>query len=315
MKYVKGFRPSGSMVVAIVALIVACAGTAVAAATINGRDLVNNTVGSNKIKNRSLKVKDFSGNTKSKLKGARGPKGAKGQRGKEGPQGPQGPAGDPATYNGPNWGLIDRNTIAAGMAELRAGPVFGTGAAQKPPLGVGSVGLQTPSGNDKVAFGNQVDFAGDPVSGLDRISYSYFVTGEDLASDPGNLPNISIEIDPSVADRNYTSMNYNPPDAPPIAQGWIDDDAAANDGDESGWWFSNGLVAAATGCSQASFCSLEEAKQALVANNDGGPAASISSIAVTKGRDFEFEGAVDALQINDTIYDFEPFGVNEVAAP
>jgi hypothetical protein len=30
---------------------------------------------------------------------------------------------------------------------------------------------------------------------------------------------------------------------------------------------------------------------------------------VTKGRDYAFSGAVDALRINNQVFDFEPFGV------
>ena len=39
--------------------------------------------------------------------------------------------------------------------------------------------------------------------------------------------------------------------------------------------------------------------------------ATIYTVAVTKGRDNSFVGAVDGLRLNDTIYDFEPFGVEE----
>ena len=34
-----------------------------------------------------------------------------------------------------------------------------------------------------------------------------------------------------------------------------------------------------------------------------------------EGTDFAFSGAVDALQINDIVYDFEPNGVFETAGP
>ena len=44
------------------------------------------------------------------------------------------------------------------------------------------------------------------------------------------------------------------------------------------------------------------------------PDATILSAQITKGRDYAFTGAVDALQINNTVYDFEPFGVTESAA-
>ena len=155
-----------------------------------------------------------------------------------------------------------------------------------------------------------MDFAGDPVSGLNQVGFSYFVTGEDLGRYAGNTPNITLEINPSVAGKDYTSMIYVPANPAPTQQAWVADDADANPGGTSGWWFSNGSVSSATGCTQASFCSLAQAQAALVAQNDGGPAAAIGSVAVAKGKDYQYQGAVDALRINDEVFDFEPFGVN-----
>jgi hypothetical protein len=303
------------MIVSIIALIAALGGTAFAAATISGNQLKNNSVKSNKIKNKTLKTKDFSKKTKKSLTGAQGPQGPQGPKGDQGPQGPQGLPGN-ANYTGANWAVIDRNTEGSAVATLAGGPVFGTAASQKPPLGDGSLHIETASNQEKVSFGNQVDFAGDPVSGLDQVAYSYTQTGEDYDRYSANLPNITLEIDPSVANKNYTSMVYVPPAPTRSEQQWITTDADADDGSgNSGWYFSNGNVASATGCTQANFCSLDEAQQALVTNNDGGAAAAIGSIAVSKGKDYQYQGSVDALQINGTVYDFEPFGVEETAAP
>ena len=41
------------------------------------------------------------------------------------------------------------------------------------------------------------------------------------------------------------------------------------------------------------------------------PDATLFTAQITKGRDYAFSGAVDALQINNVVYDFEPFGVSE----
>jgi hypothetical protein len=306
----KGLMPSGSMIVSIIALIAALGGTAFAAATISGNQLKNDSVKSSKIKNKTLKAKDFSKKARSSL---RGPAGAPGPQGPRGPQGVPGPA-SPAEYTNPNWAVIDRNTEGSPVATLAGGPFFT--ADDGPPVGDGSLHIETASNAEKVSFGNQVDFAGDPVSGLDEVSYSYTQTGEDFDRYAANLPNVALEINPSVAGRDYTSMVYVPPAPTRAAQQWITTDAGADDGTgNSGWWFSNGQVASATGCTQADFCSLDEAKQALEANNDGGPAALIGTIAVAKGKDYQYQGSVDALQINDTVYDFEPFGVEETPAP
>ena len=112
------------MVVAIIALVVAAGGTAFAAAEINGKDLINNTVGSNKVKNQSLRRR-----TSRQHEGQ-----AQGRDGRHGPQGPaaealtaggpQGPAGPstPATYTNPQWGQIVRNTSPIARPILRGGP-------------------------------------------------------------------------------------------------------------------------------------------------------------------------------------------------
>ena len=52
----------------------------------------------------------------------------------------------------------------------------------------------------------------------------------------------------------------------------------------------------------------------MTAINDGGDEAFIYTVQFTKGRNWPFSGAVDALTINDTTYDFEPTGVTETPA-
>jgi hypothetical protein len=54
MKHVNPRRPSPAMVVAIVALIVALAGTAYAAQTINGGSIKKQTIGAGKLKHKTL---------------------------------------------------------------------------------------------------------------------------------------------------------------------------------------------------------------------------------------------------------------------
>jgi hypothetical protein len=41
----------------------------------------------------------------------------------------------------------------------------------------------------------------------------------------------------------------------------------------------------------------------------------MKAVSITKGRDWAFSGAVDNLRINNAVFDFEPFGVVEHAAP
>lgn len=76
-------RPSPALIVAIVALVVACAGTAIAA----------NLITSSEIKNGTIKKQDLSAKLKKSLKGKRGPQGPPGEQGDPGEQGPPGLSG------------------------------------------------------------------------------------------------------------------------------------------------------------------------------------------------------------------------------
>ncbi len=276
-------RPSPSMLIAMVALFVTLGGVAYAA-TINGNNIQNGTVSETK----------FTPPTRDKL-----------------------------NHNvGAHWGVITRNTIGSAVADLRSGPYgsFGvTGAASHPPFGTGSLGLQVSDNalsggtpQEKVAFGNEVDFFGDLVQDLNTVAFRVFQTGENAAISPSNMPNIAFEIDPNVGGSNYTSMVW-VPDPAPVTDRW----SALIDGATTGDWYFTGTAGTVTGCNQATMCSFSAAKAALVANNDGGTpnGGKIYTVAVAKGRDNAWVGAVDGLRINDTRYDFEPYGVRQTNLP
>ena len=78
--------PSPSLIVAIVALVVACAGSATAASLITGKQIKKNTVTSKQIKDRTLRLKDLRKSTAGALKGR------KGDKGDPGPSGPVWPS-------------------------------------------------------------------------------------------------------------------------------------------------------------------------------------------------------------------------------
>src|ERR1700694_3895283 len=77
-----------------------------------------------------------------------------------------------------HWGIITRNTIGSPVAALRKGPygsIGVTGPSSRPPYGIGSLGIETANNSttlvppsEKVDFGNEVDFFGDPVLALNR---------------------------------------------------------------------------------------------------------------------------------------------------
>jgi hypothetical protein len=76
-------KPSPGLVVAVVALVAATSGSAIAASAITGSQIKDGTIG----------VKDLSGKALAKLHGARGARGPAGNAGAQGPKGDTGPQG------------------------------------------------------------------------------------------------------------------------------------------------------------------------------------------------------------------------------
>ncbi|MFM9594742.1 hypothetical protein ACKI1J_29325 [Streptomyces scabiei] len=222
-----------------------------------------------------------------------------------------------------HWGVITRNTIGSPVAELRNGPFgsFGVlGPEGRPPYGRGSLGIEvandsttlSPS-SEKVDFGNEVDFFSKPVSGLEQVGFHVFQTGENVTyGGATNMPNIKFEIDPNLdaaPASNYSTLVWVPP-ASPVTNRW----SPYLDATKTGTWFLTGsAVGTATGCTQATPCTFAAVKTAL--DQDAGDPATILTAAVGKGRDFMWIGAVDGLRINETVYDFEPWGVRTRPAP
>jgi hypothetical protein len=120
------------------------------------------------------------------------------------------------------------------------------------------------------------------------------------------MPNITFEMDanltnPVCAADNYTSLVWNPPASPTVNRwsGYID---ATTTGD----WYFTGAEGGCTLCNMVTTCSFTQVKTALT---DGPPAPFIYTLAIGKGRDSMWIGAVDGLRYNNTVYDFELEGV------
>ncbi|MFL5853329.1 MAG: hypothetical protein ACJ77G_12725 [Solirubrobacteraceae bacterium] len=88
MKKILSYRPSASMVVAILAVILTCAGSATAARLITGRQIKNSSITTKDIRNMSLLKRDF---RRGQL--PRGPRGFQGPQGLRGATGARGTAG------------------------------------------------------------------------------------------------------------------------------------------------------------------------------------------------------------------------------
>ena len=242
--------------------------------------------------------------------GAKGDPGAQGPKGDIGPAGPKGDKGDkgdpaPILTSG-NWGVINRNTIGSPSAFLRSGPTAAT------PFGKGSLNLLVGSGTEKVAYGNEIDFAGTPLSSLTAVGFNVYTTGEDITAGNGtpNMPGIAFEIDPNVTGKShYSSLVFMPNNtAANTWSGYIDATKA-----DSGLWGGTGSAFAGTKCDiNGTRCTWDELQAYLKDNNNGTTPARITySVAVTKGRDFAWQGAIDGLRINNSVFDFEETGVAE----
>jgi hypothetical protein len=333
-RLIQGVRGSTTRLVVVgvsVALITGATG-AVAADLLTGKDIKNNSLGAKELK-KKLRKKINKGSTAGTA-GAAGQAGAAGAQGAQGPPGATGAQGSPgasgiASYENPEWGVIARNTIGSAVADLRGGPFgsFGvTGPQSEPPFGDGSLAIHVSdealTGGDKrekAAFGNEVDFFGDPVSGINEAGYHVFQTGENTApagaAGDDNLPNLTFEIDPNLggasAAVNYSSLVFLPNAQPFLGGGSWTGYIDATDPAEGGWYLTNGTAATQTTCALATPCTFDAMQTALA---DGGDAASIYTVQIVKGRDDSFVGAVDGLRLGDTVYDFEPFGVVETDA-
>ena len=209
-----------------------------------------------------------------------------------------------------NWGVSVRNTIGSPVAELREGMssrLTPGGVLTEPPYGSGSLGIEVSvypgvavgpgeSKQEKVDFGNEVDFFGDPISALSQVGFHVFQTGENVTrGGPTNMPNIRFEIDPPGAS-TFSTMVW-VPDAAPVINQW----SPYIDATTTGSWYFTGAFGTPP-CSQADPCTFAAAK----AKASGG---TIYSVLVGKGRDNMWIGAVDGLRLNSTIYDFEEKGV------
>lgn len=271
---------------------------------------------SKKVKNKTLKSKDFSNEATNKLKGATGPAGPAGDAGEAGPQGPTGPA-SPATYTTPS-GVRSTATRSARRPWFCAVVRSSAAANQKPPFGIGSLGM-TVNGVPRVAsatdaeaanFGNQLDFQNLDFGTITALGFHVFQTGENSGIGNPNMPAIKMEIDPNLTATasNFSTMTFIPVNSPSNQwSGYIDATTAAAAPAGNGFQLS-GAAGTATGCNISSPCTFTQLQTAL---GDGGDPTRVLTFSVGKGRNNAWSGAVDGLRLNGTVYDFEPFGVQE----
>src|SRR3954454_23016471 len=248
--------------------------------------------------------------------GIAGPPGAPGTPGTPGIAGPPGAPGAPGPVGSAgNWGVINRNTSGSSVAQLRSGPstpaLTGNatapfdlaGAQTVPPLGTGSLNLSV-SDTEKISFGNEVDFFNTPLA-VTAVGFSVYNVGENISlGSITDMPNIQFEINPNLASAPldvYATLTFFP-DADASVPGW----SGFIDATTSGLWGISGFGVADTCSLIGTLCTWTDLLALL---NDGGDAPVLYTVAVTKGTDQAWHGAVDGLRINATVYNFEEYGV------
>jgi hypothetical protein len=312
--HLKRPRPSTSLVViAVGAVVLVGAGSAEAATLISGKDIKPHSITGTNIQHHSLFRIDLSPHTISSLQGDTGARGVKGDTGA------RGPIGDQATFSSLPWGVIGRNTIGSPVAQYRVGP--GT-----TPAGDGSLGIEVagpPNGDtsanpaldaQKLAFGvSGADFGTETgitnPKAITSLSYEALTDMDFSSTTAINPPGLTIESNPDISDGTgpitFTSLVYAPPVVTSSQVGsWQTYDATAPAVAPSGW-FATGRAGTATGCTQATPCSLSDLQSHLGTN------ATIITFAFGKGRDNAFIGDLDNLKVNSSTFDFDPLGVTK----
>jgi len=120
IRNLKARRPSASMLVAIFAVVLACAGSATAAGLITSKQVKNNSLTGGDVKNKSLKLRDIAPATRTALAsgGSQGPQGNPGNDGAPGVSGYELVAEESASGNGIRTASVE---CPAGKKALSAG--------------------------------------------------------------------------------------------------------------------------------------------------------------------------------------------------
>ena len=241
--------------------------------------------------------------------GATGAKGATGATGEQGPTGATGAAGaagaagKDAVYSGAHWGVVHRNVIGNGDAELAAEP-------SKPPLGIGALNVRTGSRHGQGRLRQRDRLRRHQGRGPhgDRVLRVHHGREQRTRREQHALDRVR---DRPERDR-LRQLRLARLRAGQQRRERVDHDRRQGRhgqalGDSPARSSTPSPTAAA---STARGCTYAEVLAYLSSNNDSTQGdATVLTVQITKGRDYAFSGAVDALVIGATTYDFEPLGV------
>lgn len=193
------------------------------------------------------------------------------------------------------WGFVQETPTGSGA--MVSGP--GT-----PPLGDGSANLIVDSTGGVILA--KAGYAGLALTDIDTLGYSTYRT----AGGPALAIALQFNFDGDITDANDAFQGrlvYEPYHTQTVTTGewqtWnpLDDTAGTGTGN---WWFSNGTHAANSGCSMATPCTWAEV---LAAFPNGGVHNTLGAVILKAGGGWTggFDGNVDALTVNEDVYDFE----------
>ena len=316
------------------------AGTATAAKLITSGDIKDGTIKSADIKNGTIKHDDIKKSTITRDRLAKavrsqldegGPAGPPGRRDRLDPRDPLEPRATratratPAQLSRPATGVFRTATRSGRRArscalDLPLPAASGPPAipAQAPPFGTGSLNLvvsgqpTVPAAQEeKVAYGNEFDFVGDSFQDLTAVGFHVYTTVENIdAGGPDNLPSITFEVDP---ERGRGRRQLRVDRLLSAGHSFPCSGATTSMPPRTAMWGGTGPAFTGTPCDiNGTRCTLRPSYRTLAQRRRRSRRSS-GRWRITKGRDNSWQGAVDGLRINDTVYDFEETGVFETA--
>ena len=132
-------RPSPALILSVIGIVLACAGSATAGSLITGKQIKDDSVTSADLRDGSVKARDLATTLRPRA-GVPGPAGPKGDAGPTGPAGPSGPAGPAGAQGAPGvsgYEIVHGPTVESGAGPRGDMQATATCPAGKAPLGGG----------------------------------------------------------------------------------------------------------------------------------------------------------------------------------
>ena len=200
-------RPSPSMAVSVMALVVASTGTSYAAGLIGSDDIKNNSIQSSDVKDRTLKGRDVKGNSIGSNKIRNGSLKSRDFKAGQLPQGATGPAGPAGPAGVGRWALVDASgTIIAQSGGFTVAFAYPTLA----PAGADTTGMRA-NGNVYINAGENLSNNG--ILATIALQNTVDVDGDGVTNGRAGLPSQNAEFagEISVAQCMPGVVNCAPP--------------------------------------------------------------------------------------------------------